>query len=166
MQSVAAVLAQTPPFVWAILAFLAWQGFQSLRTRPLSPWRLLLVPPLVIGSGVVLLRETGGAPFALWLAAALVGAPLGVLTAPRVAAAGRGRSSVTCAGSPIPLLRNLAIFAAHYALAISAALRPDMGEAHASAAMLLSGATVGYGAGWTFGLSQAWPGHGLPRSLP
>jgi len=44
MQVAIRILANTPVWAFALLAYLIWQGWQSLRPRTLPIWRLLIVP--------------------------------------------------------------------------------------------------------------------------
>ena len=150
MSFAAAVLTETPLYVWAILAYLVWQGWSSLQTQVQPLWRMMMVPLVAAASGLaLLLRDSADAGALPWFAAALPAAMLGAVTAPRILSRGPEPSIVTRAGSSAPMLRNLVVFGAHYGLAVASSLHPEAQEAHALAGSLLSGATVGYVAGWS-----------------
>ena len=52
-------------------------------------------------------------------------APLAFLTGPRLLAVDRGKGLVTRAGSALPLIRNVTVFALQYGVAVMAALQLD-----------------------------------------
>ena len=67
------ILTHTPLWVFALLAYLVWQGIRSLRPRTTPIWRLLIVPAVFIAMGlsrIVSGSETGPWPLLTWLGAA------------------------------------------------------------------------------------------------
>jgi len=103
-----------PPYVFVLLAYLVWQGVLPLRTGRRAVWRMLIVSSLFTATGLLLLvlRPSGGIlPMAAWLLALVAFVPLGLVTGPRLLAVDRGRGRLTRAGSPVPLVRNLLLFA-------------------------------------------------------
>lgn len=149
MPVLVSILSHTPLFVWAILAFLVWQGERSLHPRARPLWSMALVPMVFGLADFVLLARAGmdATSILLWFAVAALAFPLGRATGPRRVGATSGGPAVW-AGSPVPLVRNLTVFAAHYAFSVAQALRPEASDTLALAAAGLSGATVGYIAGW------------------
>ena len=43
MQFAIGVLTHTPPWVFALLAYLVWQGIKAMQPRTISIWRALIV---------------------------------------------------------------------------------------------------------------------------
>jgi hypothetical protein len=92
MGFVVQMLADTPPYVFALLAYLVWQGVLSLRTRRLAIWRMLIVPGLFEAAGLLLLvlrPSSDIVPLAAWLVALVAFIPLGLVTGPRLLAVDR-----------------------------------------------------------------------------
>ena len=52
MLTVTRILTNTPLWVFALLAYLIWQGSQSLRPRTQPIWRMLIVPLVFFLMGV------------------------------------------------------------------------------------------------------------------
>jgi hypothetical protein len=157
MAFVVQMLAHTPPYVFVLLAYLFWQGVLSLRTRRLAVWRMLIVPGLFGAAGLLLLvlRPSGDiVPLAAWLVGLVAFVLLGLVTGPRLLAV--DRTSVTRAGSPVPLVRNLLVFGAQYGIAVAVFCQP---EAHVSLTLakhVVSGASVGYLVGWTIAFRRRY----------
>jgi hypothetical protein len=151
------MLAHTPPYVFVLLAYLIWQGVQSLRTRRLPIWRMLIVPGLFEATGLLLLvlrPSSDIMPMAAWLVGLVAFAPLGFVTGPRLLAV--ERTSVIRAGSRVSLVRNLLVFGAQYGIAVALFRHP---EAHASltvAGHAVSGTSVGYIIGWTIAFRRRY----------
>jgi hypothetical protein len=159
MTFVGHMLAHTPSYVFVLLAYLVWQGVRSLRTRRQSVWRMLLLPSLFIASGLLLLvlRPSGAIPaMAAWLAGLAAFVPLGLTTGPRILAVDRTSGVVTRAGSAVSLVRNLVVFGAQYAIAVTVALHPDAKASLAIAGHAVSGTSVGYFIGWMIALRNRY----------
>jgi hypothetical protein len=132
------IVAHTPLWVWALFAFLVYRGVAGMRTREVSPFRVLIVPAVffVWGASSLLGRPDGLAlNVATFLAALLVGGAAGqalasFLPAPRFSAA---TGLLTMPGSPVSLILNGAAFAAKYAGAVALALTSG-GDGHATIA--------------------------------
>lgn len=145
------ILLHTPWWVFAVLALLLVLGVQALRPRVIAPWRLLVTPAIFIGWGLVSLAlrlATSSPVLALdWAVAAALGAGLAWITtgtdAVRVEAAG-----IAVPGSPLPLVRNMLIFSAKYALTVAAVLAPARQGEIAILDIAVSGISAGYFLGW------------------
>ena len=46
------ILSHTPVWVWGLLAALMALGFSQTRQRRLAPWRLLMLPLVLLGLGL------------------------------------------------------------------------------------------------------------------
>jgi hypothetical protein len=98
MQVAARILANTPPWVYALLAYLIWQGWQSLRSRTQPIWRMLIVPLVFFLMGLSRLltaRDNGLEPLLAWFVAALLFASLALSRGPRLLAVDRKKREVT-----------------------------------------------------------------------
>jgi hypothetical protein len=151
MQIAVRILANTPIWVWALLAYLIWQGCQSLRSRTQPIWRMLIVPLVFFLMGLsrlVTARDNGLEPLLAWFVAALLFASLALTHGPRLLAVDRKNGQVTRPGSVVPLVRNITVFVLQYAVAVATAMKL---EPHAAVAIIghaVSGGSAGYFSGW------------------
>jgi hypothetical protein len=111
---------------------------------------------IVWGLSRIGLRHDNQWPLLAWLAAAVVMAPLAFLTGPRLLAVDRGKGLVTRAGSALPLIRNVTVFALQYGVAVMAALQLDGDAAVSIVGRAVSGATAGYFLGWAVALLRSY----------
>jgi hypothetical protein len=150
MLTVTRILTNTPLWVFALLAYLIWQGSQSLRPRTLPIWRMLIVPLVFFLMGVsrlVTARDRGIEPLLAWLVAAVLFALLALSLRPKLLAVDRKSGTVTRPGSATPLARNITVFMLQYAVAVATAMKL---EPHAAVAIIghaVSGASAGYFSG-------------------
>jgi hypothetical protein len=159
MQTVIVTLANTPIWVFPLLAYLVWQGYQSLRPRTQPVWRLLIVPVVFFLMGLsrlLLARNDGWEPLLAWFVAALLFAALALVRGPRLLAIDRKTGQVTRPGSWTPLIRNITVFALQYVVAVAAARHLDSHIGVAMIGRVVSGATAGYFAGWTVSLLRSY----------
>ena len=149
-QVLLAIVTNTPHWVWYGLAAIVVAGASQLRTRDLSPTRLLLVP-VVMGAYSLLgtfnaFAQAGGAlAVAAWLAGAALGhAANGPLGLPRGATA-NADGSVRIPGSAAPLALFLGIFLMRYVLGATLAMHPALraDAAFATVAALACGVPAG-----------------------
>jgi hypothetical protein len=159
MQTATGILIHTPIWVFALLGYLVWQGYQSLRPRTQPLWRMLIVPLVFFLMGLsrlVLAHNNGWESLLAWFVAALLFASLALYRGARLLAVDRKKGLVTRPGSPIPLIRNVTVFLLQYAIAVAAALHFDGHIAGAVIGRAISGATAGYFAGWTVSLLRSY----------
>jgi hypothetical protein len=143
-----AILQGTPRWVYLLLAFLIVLGLQATRPRVARLPRILITPAIFIAWGIAsLVAKASGAPLLAlaWLAAGGAGAALALLTV-RVDDIGidRDHGLVRLPASWLPLIRNVLIFAAKYAIAVAAARRPEAAATLALWDIAVSGASTGY----------------------
>jgi hypothetical protein len=144
------VLRGTPWWAFALLAVLILFGVQALKPRTVSIWRLLIVPLVFIGWGLISLFRPGVSPFIVldWLVAAAVGGAIAWALVRegdvRVDRAG----VVTLAGSALPLIRNLLIFAAKYGITAAMTINPARRADFVPWDAAISGASAGYFVAW------------------
>jgi hypothetical protein len=148
---IAEIISHTPTWVFVIFALVAWRGISAMRERTVQPGSLLLIALAFLVYGAVAAYSLAGdASLALlsWLAALAVGVTLGVLSVPR-SAVFASASGIRQAGSVVPLLLILVIFASRYVVGALAAVHPEWLESFAARLLicsvygLLSGIMVG-----------------------
>jgi hypothetical protein len=159
MQVAVRILANTPVWVFALLAYLVWQGWQSLQSRTQPIWRMLIVPLVFFLMGLsrlITARDNGLEPLLAWIAAAALFATLALTRGPRLLAVDRKNGQVTRPGSATPLVRNLTVFTLQYGVAVATAMKL---EPHAAVAVIghaVSGASAGYFSGWAAALLRRY----------
>ena len=165
-----AILAHTPWWVFAVLAVLILTGVQALRPRVVAVWRLLLVPAIFIGWGVISAVQRSAAAPALgadWIAAAILGTILGWATTLLAGYKFETNSwNVRVPGSPVQLVRNVLIFVARYGIAVATASATTSGDRAWLIAcdVAVSGLAAGYFLGWSGRVARARrSGAGAPR---
>jgi hypothetical protein len=153
------ILTNTPLWVFALLAYLIWQGSQSLRPRTQPIWRMLIVPLVFFLMGLsrlVTARDRGIEPLLAWLVAAVLFALLALSLRPKLLAVDRKSGTVTRPGSSTPLARNITVFVLQYAVAVATAMKF---EPHAAVAIIghaVSGASAGYFSGFAVALLRRY----------
>jgi hypothetical protein len=151
MQVAYQIFSGTPLWVFALFAYLVWQGVRSLNPRTVPVWRVLIVPALFIVMGLsrlTLNHETGLTPYLSWLAGAVLFAPLAIATGPRLLAVNRDKGLVTRPGSAVSLIRNVAVFIVQYFVAVAGAMHLSARSELAILGHVVSGGSAGYFATW------------------
>jgi hypothetical protein len=159
MQIAVRILANTPIWVFALLAYLIWQGCQSLQARTQPIWRMLIVPLVFFLMGLsrlVTARDNGLEPLLAWFGAALLFASLALTRGPRLLAVDRKSGQVTRPGSAAPLLRNVTVFSLQYAVAVATAMKLEPHVAVAIIGHAVSGGSAGYFSGWAAALLRRY----------
>ena len=146
------ILAGTPWWAYAILALLIYTGLQATKPRSVSVQRLLVVPLVFSAWGIVsllLMPVFSPGPAITWFATAGLGAVWAVKSWGRSRIKlDRASGRVDLPASWVPLMRNLAIFAAKYAVAVRAAINLEARGYLAPWDMAISGLSAGYFLGW------------------
>lgn len=150
--SIAPLLQDTPLWVYAVFAALLYLGLRRLRAGVQSLARVWAVPAVFIAWGLFGLAAQAGAPLETvgrWFLGAALGGALGAWSLnPAALAFDHRRRLVRQPGSALPLLRNLGIFGAHYALQVVAAIQPQLHDSAMGWDLVVSGFSAGYFAGW------------------
>lgn len=150
--SVAHLLQATPVWVYFVFAVLLWLGLRRLRTGTQSLARVWAVPAVFVAWGLYGLYAHLGAAsenLLLWIAGAAIGGVLGLCSLnPSTLAFDHRRRLLRQPGSALPLLRNLGIFGAHYALQAFAATHPQLRDSALGWDLIVSGFSAGYFIGW------------------
>ncbi len=132
------ILSHTPVWVWGLLAALMVLGLSQTRQRHVAPWRLLMLPLVLLGLGLWSMAPGFMAlPLTalVWLAALGAGV---ALMAGRTAPAGTtwlpAAQHLRLPGSWMPMLLILVVFALRYAANVGMAINP--GWRHAPTLLL------------------------------
>lgn len=167
MQFAFQVLFHTPTWVFILFAYLIWQGIQSLASRSMPVWRVLIVPVVFLLMGLAVLLEghvAGPWPFVAWLTGAVLLLPLGLATGPRLLGIDPASGHVFRAGSPRPLIRNVLLFALQYSVATYGALHPHDQDQLSLFSRSISGATAGYFIGWAISFRCSYRAASTPSA--
>jgi hypothetical protein len=148
MNLVIAILSGTPWWVFVLLALLVGLGVQQLKPRIVRLPRIVVVPGVFLAWGLIALSTRAAAAPGIvlaWLIAVMLGAVPGWSTTrlERIRV-DRRRGLIYLPGGRTTLVASLSVFAAKYALAVAAALRPQWHAAIATADVAVSGLSAGY----------------------
>lgn len=123
------ILSHTPLYVWVILALLVWRGVVELREREIAMPRMFVLPlVMLILSLHDIARKFGfdATAFIAWTAAFAAVALLAWRFGRVRVAPGSAPGRVRVAGSVVPLVLMLSIFALKYLTSVLLAVRPDL----------------------------------------
>ena len=130
MPPIATIIANTPAWVWALLAFLLFMGIRALRTSTAPLWRIAIMPTIFFSWGIVSLYGLHGIGMTRllpWMAALIAGILIGSLIASmQPIRADKVRHLVQVPGGPLTLILILLIFATKYAFGFLHATRPTL----------------------------------------
>jgi len=158
MRTAIAILANTPPWVFALLALLIWQGCMALRpsSQPLA--RMLIIPAVffLMGLSRLVLGGKSIGLLSVWMVSAAVFAALALYTGPRSVTIDRETGRILRPGSVIPLVRNVSIFTLQYTVAVVTAMKLGASWEVAVTGQAVSGACAGYFLGWTIALLRSY----------
>lgn len=153
MPSFFQIVANTPLWVWPLMAFVLWLGLQGLRARVVPWWRLAILPlvGLATSLGGIVQSTDPAAAATGWGLALLACLPLGwALGQKRPVRLRPEDGRLEIAGGWFVLLFGVSIFAVRYAMGVLfgvlPALRVEPFWIHASGAV--GGAVAGIGIGW------------------
>jgi len=153
------ILIHTPLWVFPLFGYLVWQGIKAMRPRTTSIWRALIVPAVFIVWGLSRLlsrQQESMWPLLSWGATALALIPVGLLTT-KPFELDHTTGQIIRPGSPVPLIRNVTVFALQYTIAVIAAVDPDGRTVATLIGRAISGATTGYFLGRTIALlRRSW----------
>ncbi|MET4385895.1 hypothetical protein ABIB73_001640 [Bradyrhizobium sp. F1.4.3] len=152
------ILTHTPLWVFALLAYLVWQGIKATQPGTVPIWRALIVPVVFIVWGVSRIsfgHQDNVWPLVAWTVAALALLPLGVLT-PRPFEVDHASGLIIRPGSASALVRNLVVFSLQYAVGVISAIDASDRALAIIVGRAISGATAGYFLGSTIALLVAY----------
>jgi len=157
---IAGIVNGTPWWVYVLLSVLIYSGVQATKPRSWPLARIAIVPVVFTLWGVaslVLMPALGSSLIAIWVATASVGAGVAAITwQSGQIAIDRAAGQVRLPASWVPLMRNLAIFAAKYAIGVASALSPEARSHLAFWDIAVSGLSAGYFLGWLVRLGMTY----------
>jgi hypothetical protein len=152
------VLVHTPLWVFALFAYLVWQGIKAMQPRRTPIWRALIVPVVFIVWGISRIGfgpQDSAWPLVAWGGAALALLPIGVLT-PRPFDIDHKTGEIIRPGGAFALIRNLVVFSLQYTVGVISAIDADDRAVAFIVGRAISGATAGYFIGSTVALLIAY----------
>ena len=152
------ILTHTPLWVFALFAYLVWQGIQAMEPRTTPIWRALIVPVVFIVWGISRIgfgQQASAWPLVAWIVAALALFPFGVLT-PRPFEVDHTTGQIIRPGGAFALVRNLIVFVLQYAVGVISAIDASDRALALIVGRAISGATAGYFIGSTIALLIAY----------
>ncbi|MEZ5522211.1 MAG: DUF6622 family protein [Dokdonella sp.] len=152
---VIAILHGTPVWAYVLFAWLVWAGLLRLRERSVPIARIVIVPIIFIAWGLAGLAQRGADGVAPWMLAALAGVAVAAAVRARLQIDVRQRR-VSQAASLTPLLRNVSIFLAHYALHVATVFEPARASSLMRVDAAVSGLCAGYFIGSLIRIGRAW----------
>jgi hypothetical protein len=130
MTPVLRIVANTPIWVWVLLAYLLFIGVRALRPGTAPLWRIAIMPTIFFLWGLFSLYQLHGlAPAKVlpWAAALVGGIVVGMLIASlRPIRADKVRHLVRTAGGPLTLVLILLIFTTKYEFGFLHATQPAL----------------------------------------
>ena len=157
MPSLFQIVAHTPLWVWPLMVFVLWLGWQGLQPRIVPPWRPAILPLVSVGSslaGVAQATQPGLAAIG-WTIGLLAALPLGHVIGRRRAVRWRAEDGrLEMAGGWFALGFGLSIFAVRYALGVLFGVLPTLKLEPLWIGLSggIGGAVAGIGLGWLAGL--------------
>ena len=163
LQIVFQIVANTPLWVWPLMALVVWLGVLGLRPRVLPLWRLAVLPAVGLILSFLGIGQATQPALALvaWLVALGIALPLGVLLGHRRTVRRLDDGRLEIAGGWFMLIFGISIFAVRYTLGVvfgmAPALRAD--PSWIAVAGGVGGFVAGIGLGWLGGVggrSNRW----------
>ena len=152
LQIVFQIVANTPLWVWPLMALVVWLGLLGLRPRVLPLWRLAVLPAVGLVLSVAGIGQAVQPALALaaWLAALAVALPLGILLGRRRAVRHLDNGRLEVAGGWFMLVFGISIFAVRYALGVVFGMAPALKAEPSWIALSggVGGFVAGIGLGW------------------
>lgn len=166
MPNLVTILQNTPAWVYALFAILLALGLISLKTRTVKVWRPLVAPAVFIAWGIygllVRLDDSGLLPlyWAVAAAASAFFAWYGTNLNTILLDPAQGR--VRIEGSVFPLVRNMVLFFAKYAVGVAIAYAVLEMQVLYALDVAVSGVSVGYFVGWLLRFGQRYRSVSIP----
>jgi hypothetical protein len=133
------IIAHTPVYVWAILAFLIFRGVAAMRDRELSLKALCIIPLVMLGLSLQDISARyglSGLPLTAWAVGAGLSAALVWRFGDARVSAGSASGLLRVRGSRMPLVLMMSIFLTKYAAAVFMAMQPGLARQTVFAALV------------------------------
>jgi len=159
MPSFFQIIANTPLWVWPLMALVAGLGILGLKPRILPLWRLAILPAVGLVLSLVGIVQAAGPGLAAagWLLGLLAALPLGESLGRRRGVTPLGDGRLEIGGGWFMLVFGLSIFAVRYALGVLFGIAPAL-RAEPTWILLsggIGGVVAGIGIGWLAGVAVA-----------
>jgi non-heme chloroperoxidase len=156
MPSFFQIVANTPLWVWPLMAFVVWIGVLSLRPRTVPPWRLAILPLVGLALSLAGIAQSvqPGLAAAGWAVALLPAFPLGLALGRRHAARSLADGRIEIAGGWFMLAFGLSVFAVRYVLGVLFGVAPALKAEPLWIGLAggVGGVVAGIGLGWLAGV--------------
>src|SRR5882757_1375974 len=129
MPSFFQIVANTPLWVWPLMAFVLWLGVQGLRPRVIPWWRLAILPAVGLATSLGGIAQSANPVWAAtgWALALLAFLPLGwVFGQNRAVRLLPEDARVEIAGGWFALVFGISIFAVRYAMGVLFGVLPAL----------------------------------------
>lgn len=130
MTPILQIVANTPVWVWVLLAYLLFIGIRALRPATVPLWRVAILPAVFFVWGLYSLYQMHGLALVRvlpWAAALIGGIAVGMVIAGfQPIRADKTRHLVRTAGGPLTLILILLIFATKYEFGFLHATQPAL----------------------------------------
>jgi hypothetical protein len=157
MPSLFQIVTNTPLWVWPLMVFVLWLGWQGLQPRTVPLWRPAILPLVSVGSSLAGVAQSAqpGLAAAGWTLGLLAALPLGHAIGRRRAVRLRpedGRLEI--AGGWFALVFGISIFAVRYTLGVLFGVLPTLTVEPLWIGLSggIGGVVAGIGLGWLAGL--------------
>lgn len=122
------IVTHTPLWVWPLLAYVLFMGWQATRDRTVAPWRVFVMPAVAVVLAAANLATGGATPTGLagFAAGVAIGAAAGLAIARRRPVQLRADGRLALAGDWLPLVLMVCIFALRYARGIAVGIDPQI----------------------------------------
>ncbi|MBJ6126582.1 hypothetical protein [Microvirga splendida] len=152
MNTIWAIIAGTPLWVWAVLGLVIYLGMTALKPGSRSPLRLSVIPGVFLAVALGTLLHSSRLPEALpfWLASGLLGIGIGAIWAMLLPIGiDRAEGHLRMPGTAFWLVTGLLLFGMRYALEVYSALGRNSAQEHL--VTLLPYTVTGLGTGMSVG---------------
>jgi hypothetical protein len=122
------IISHTPLWAWLLIGYALYAGWNSTRSRVVSPVRLFIMPAVLTGLCLYRLFEQKSSPLILlsFGAAAILGALVGQTVARRRPVQWLGNGKVAVPGDWLPLVLIICIITVRYAEGIAVGVVPAL----------------------------------------
>jgi len=152
MPSFFQIVANTPLWVWPLMAFVLWLGWQGLKPRTVPLWRPAVLPLVSIGTSLsgILQSPQPGLAIAGWGVAVLAALPFGYAIGSRRSVRWRPDGRLEIAGGWFVLVFGISIFVVRYALGVLFGVLPALRVEPLWIGLSggVGGVVTGIGVGW------------------
>jgi hypothetical protein len=160
MPDILSIFQRTPVWVFALFVVLFFLGLQSLRSRTVAIWQVLIVPSVFIAWGIYGLAVRSSTSSLLpwcWAGAVCLSALTSwVFTNLDSMKRDPAHGNVRLEASAFPLFRNMVLFLAKYGVGIAVAYSAFDRRTLYPLDVVISGLSAGYFVGWLMRFAERY----------